>query len=220
MSTLTFVSKNCFLCGKTGRYAEIGIHNLGKAEDLDSRPGGSSRSSIYMLIKRCISCGYCAPEISSGPHEAADIINDPLYIQQLNDKSVPETAGAFLCWAIIQDKLGHFNEAGRAALYAAWICDDSNEHREKAVECRKTAINYFQQAQSAKQPFCETKQEEQLLLIDLCRRCGLFEEAKELCNEEIKKPLSDKEQMIIMFQEDLLDLEDQRKHTRSEATAQ
>ena len=219
MSTLTFVSKNCFLCGKTGRYAEIGIQNLGKAEDLDGRPGGSSRSSIYMLIKRCISCGYCSPEIATGPSEAAEIINDPLYIQQLNDKSIPETAGAFLCWAIIQDKLGRFNEAGRAALYAAWICDDSNEHREKATECRKKALAFFREAQSAKQPFCESNVEEQLLLIDLYRRCGLFDDAKVLCDKELKKSPSEKEQMIIIFQEDLLDRKDKRRHTRSEAEA-
>ena len=220
MSTLTFISKKCFLCGKTGRYAEIGVHNLGKAGDLDGRPDDSSRSSIYMLIKRCISCGYCSPEISSGPSLAAEIINDPLYIQQLNDKSVPETAGAFLCWAMIQSKIGQFNEAGRAALYAAWICDDSNEHREKATGCRNKAIDHFEEAESAKQPFCESKLEERLLLIDLYRRCGLFEEAKALCDEEIKKSPPEEEQMIIMFQEDLLNQEDRRRHTRSEATAQ
>lgn len=220
MSTLTFISKNCFLCGKTGRYAEIGVYSMGKAEDLDGRPGDSSRSSIYMLIKRCISCGYCSPEISSAPSEAAEIVNDPLYIQQLDDKSVPETAGAFLCWAMIQGKTGRFNEAGRATLYAAWICDDSNEHREKAIECRKKTIDYFKEAQSAKQPFCETKPEEQLMLIDLYRRCGLFEEAKALCDMELKKSLPKEEPMIIMFQEDLLNQKDQRRHSRSEATAQ
>ena len=219
MSTLTFISKKCFLCGKTGRYAEIGVNNLGKAEDLDGRPSDSSRSSIYMLIKRCISCGYCSPEISSGPSLAAEITNDPLYIQQLDDKSIPETAGAFLCWAMIQSKIGQFNEAGRAALYAAWICDDSNEHRKKANECRKKALDYFKEALSAKQPFCESKLEEQLLFIDLYRRCGLFEDAKVLCDRELKKSPPEKERVILMFQEDLLDQKDQRRHTRSEAAA-
>lgn len=220
MSTVTFVSKKCFLCGKTGRFGEIGVHNLGKAEDLDGRPGDSSRSSIYILIKRCISCGYCSPEISEGSPQAAEIIKNPLYIRQLGDKSLPETATAFLCWAMIQEKIGRFNEAGMAALYAAWICDDSDEHPEKATECREKAVNLLKEAKSVKQSFCETEYKEQLLLIDLYRRCGLFKEARVLCENEIKKPLTDEERMILLFQEDLLDQKDRHKHTRSEATAQ
>lgn len=220
MTTFTFINKECFVCGKTGHYADIGVYNIGKAEDLDSRPGGSGRSSIYMLIKRCISCGYCSPEISSGPSQAAEIINDLLYKKQLNNMGFPDTANAFLCWALIQNKIGLYNEAGRAALYAAWVCDDSNEHRDKAIECRKFAIKYFKKAQSAKQSFYKTKLEEQLLLVDLYRRCGLFKEAKELYEKEQKKSAPEKERMILMFQEDLIKQKDQRRHTINEAKAQ
>ena len=220
MTTFTFVSKECFLCGKMGHYADIGIHNIGKPEDLDGRTAGPERSSIYMLIKRCISCGYCSPEISSGPSLAAEIINDPLYKKQLNNKSFPDTANAFLCWSIIQNKIGLYSEAGRASLYAAWVCDDSNEHRDKAIECRKYTIEYFTKAQAAKQPFCKTELDEQLLFIDLYRRCGLFKEASALCEETQKKSLPENEEMILIFQEDLIGKKDKRKHTISEATTQ
>ena len=218
MTTFTFISKECFLCGKMGHYADIGVHNIGKPEDLDGRSIGPERSSIYMLIKRCIACGYCSPEISSGPSQAAEVVNDSSYKKQLNDKSFPDTANAFLCWGIIQNKIGLYSEAGSASLYAAWVCDDSNEHRDKAIECRKYAIEFFKKAQSAKQLFCKTKLEELFLLIDLYRRCGLFKEASALCEEVQKKSLPENEEMIFVFQEDLIDQKDQRKHTISEAT--
>ena len=217
MTTFTFISKECFICGKMGHYADIGIYNIGKPEDLDGRSVGPERSSIYILIKRCISCGYCSPEISGGPPQAAEIINDSSYKKQLIDRSFPDTANAFLCWSIIQNKINISNEACRSALYAAWICDDSDEHRDKAIQCRKYAIKYLKKAQSLKQSFCKTKLDEQLLLIDLYRRCGLFKEASGLCKQVQKKSLPKKEEMVLLFQEDLINSKDKRKHTISEA---
>lgn len=217
MTTVIFVKKECFVCGATGSYAEVGIKNIGKPHDLDGRPDDSHRSALYMLMQQCQYCGYCSPDISLGPSRAADTVNDTLYKQQLTDKTFPDTANKFLCWSIIQKKGGIFNEAGRATLYAAWICDDDNEFHNKALECRREAIHCFQKARELNQSFSNTELEEQLLIIDLMRLCGLFEEARTICKEERKKPHSEKESLIIMFQEDLITEKDQCSHTTSEA---
>jgi hypothetical protein len=219
MTTVVFVKKVCFVCGTKDRYADIGIMNIGKPDDLDGRPSDAHRSSIYMLMKRCTTCGYCTPDISTGPKGAAILVKEPLYQRQLNDSSLPETANTFLCWAILQKSAGTYNEAGRSTLFAAWVCDDSSEFHFKARTLRIEAIALLLRAQELQQQFAEKPFEEQTLLIDLMRRAGQFEEAQKLCEDGLKKEgLTEKEEMILTYQEDLIAQRDKKRHTFSEAT--
>ncbi len=220
MTTVLFVKKKCFVCGAIGKYPEGGVRNLETPEDLDGRPGGIHRPSIYMLMQRCLSCKYCSPNIETGPPEASKMINEAVYIKQLEDKNYPSTANAYLCWAMIMKKVGLFNDAGKAVLHAAWVCDDDSEFREKAKECRKEVISLFQKAQSLKQPFASSNIEEKLFLIDIMRRSGLFEQAGEICSSELKLNPPENAQSIFMFQEELIEQKDAHRHTIQEAMDQ
>lgn len=220
MSTVVFVNKVCFVCGTEDRYADIGVMNIGRAEDLDGRPSDAHRSAIYMLMKRCSACGYCAPDIDTGPPEAAILVKDPTYQKQLNDPHFPETANFFLCWSMLQTDAEAYNEAGKALLFAAWVCDDSSSFRDKARILRKEAIQFFLKAQKRKQSFAKTAFDELSMLIDLMRRSGMVKEAQKLCAQGLKeKNLSEKEEMILLYQEELLAKNDRKRHTISEATS-
>lgn len=220
MTTVIFIKKTCFLCNHTSRYPDFGVIHIGRPEDLDGRPSDSHRSSIYMLINRCPSCGYCAVDISTAPPSAAVIVKDPVYQETLNNKNFPETANTFLCWAMIQAHEGLYNEAGQATLFAAWVCDDSTEFREKAFYCREQTIAYFKKAREQNQPFGKTLLDEQLLLIDLMRRCGTFDEALGLSQNTAPLCNTDRSEMIIALQQDLIEKKDTRRYTLSDALNQ
>ncbi len=218
MTTVVFVKKTCFVCGTRDRYADIGVINIGKPDDLDGRPGDSHRSSIYMVMKRCSTCGYCAPDIATGPKGAAIIVKEPSYRKQLNESSLPETANTFLCWALLQKRSGNFHEAGKATLFAAWVCDDSSEFQFKARSLRVEAIALLLKARELGQPFARTPFLEQSLLIDLMRRAGQLDEAGAYCKETLKmEELTENEEMILAYQEDLIEAKDNRRHTINEA---
>jgi len=218
MTTLSFAKKTCFICKSIGRYAEGGMHAVGTSQDLDGRAGDASRSSIYMIIKRCISCGYCSADISSGPPAAPDIIKRADYVLQLNNKEYPDTANSFLCQALIHEHAGNYRDAGNASLCAAWVCDDSGDHREKAAECRKTALRFFQKAGDAHQDSGKSEFDDDLLYIELYRRSAQFKEAAALCKKALKKKCSEKEKLILYYEEDLVSQKDSRRHTIKEAT--
>jgi hypothetical protein len=220
MTTVVFVKKTCFICGTKDRYPDIGVIHIGKPEDLDGRPSDSHRSSIYMLMKRCTTCGYCAPDISTGPKNAAITVKEHLYQKQLNNTSFPETANAFLCWALLQKGSGNYTEAGKATLFAAWVCDDSSTFQFNARILRSEATALLLKAQELGQPFAKTPFLEQTLLIDLIRRAGYFDEALKYCKNTMKmNNLSEKEEMILAYQEELIGQKDTKRHTISEATS-
>jgi hypothetical protein len=134
----------------------------------------------------------------------------------LHDKSFPDVANYFLCWAIIQKELENFKEAGKASLNAAWICDDNHKYKKKSIECRKKALSYFKESISLNQMLCDTKFEESLLIVDLMRRCGLFKEAFSLLKEEAKRSHTEIEELTLQFQQKLIEDCDVKKHTISE----
>ena len=216
MTTVIFIKKKCFVCETTGKYVNAGLTDVGKPYDLDGRPDGSFRSIIYMIIQRCPVCNYCSPDITQGAIQTSKIIKCDSYLRQLHDKTFPDSANSFLCWAIIQKELKNFKEAGKASLNAAWICDDNYEYKNQSIDCRKKALFFFKHAKSLNQALCNTTFEESLLLIDLMRRCGMFKESSTLIKEENKRSHTEKEELTLQFQEKMVENCDVKKHTISE----
>jgi hypothetical protein len=217
VTTVVFLKKECYVCGFIGQYADMGIRPMGLPYDLDGRGADIHRSTIYMLMQKCNLCHYCSPDISEGKPVVKEIVKTPSYLKQLNDTTAPDSANSFLCWAIIQEKLQLFNEAGQACLFAAWICDDSR-NAEKAVETRIKAVSFFQKAGSLNQRFAKTTRTERYLLIDCMRRGRLFKEAHALFEElSLQTDLSVDEESILLYEKKLIEQEDFQGHTIQEA---
>ena len=218
VTTVTFVSKTCFVCKKESRQAEMGVRGNIEPYDLDTRPTGAPRSSIYIWVQRCSTCGYCAPDISEGTEGVKGIVESEEYRQRLKNRKFPEALNHFLCWSMIQEALGDFADAGWAALYAAWVCDDDGNIRSHAANCRQQAYGLFEQAQMKGQNFADSAQQENLIMLDLLRRCGHFDDARRLCGELLeKKDLAAKAKQILTYEEDLIEEKDGAKHTIGEA---
>lgn len=219
MTTLFKTTEACLICGQSHEYVGIGSTNEFGSPDLDTRPPEMRRSTILYWIRRCPSCGYCAPQVSEGPQEAKELIACEAYRQQLDDPSYPELANRFLCWALIQERAGSDARAGWAALHAAWACDDQGAS-EAARRCRLRALELFRRSQAKGRPFIEGRGAEQILLADLLRRSGRFEEVEAVCEEGLRANPNKLVREVLAFQKRLALLKDDRAHRIEEAVTQ
>jgi hypothetical protein len=216
MTTVFISDKDCFVCGATSKYpvSNYAVGNVGP-RDLDGRPAQILRSSVYLWIQRCPSCGYCAPEIAKGDEIDSAVLQSEAYRTQLYNAEFTETANAFLCHSLIMRHRGLPADAAWAAVFAAWICDDNN-YPESALFCRRTALTLFLAARDLSIDFADSKEQEAVYLIDLYRRCGNFAASLALCDEEIGKQHSDAILDVLCFEKDLIEKSDSAIHSTAQ----
>ncbi len=217
MTTVYLSDRQCFICGARSKHPLVNF-SIGNIEtrDLDGRPTHILRSSVYLWIQRCPSCGYCAPEITEGSEEDRSIVYSNEYITQLKDNSYPETANAFLCYSLLMRNRKLFADAGWSAVFASWVCDD-NQYQESASKCRAIAIEMFNAARREGQEFADSKDREDIYLIDLYRRCFQFDKAAFLCDKALEKEHPEKILDLLYFERELIDKYDSAPHSESEA---
>lgn len=208
-------NRTCSVCGTTSEHAIFQSSNQHGA-DLDTRPGEMMRSTMYVWIQPCPSCGYCAPDISMEIAQAKQIIGSTKYGEQVKNESYPELANHFLCWAIIQEETGNYPEAGWGALHAAWACDDAGMNN-SAHACRLRAIQLFQQAKKRKMPFAQDAGVEEAILADLLRRTGQFGLVKKVCSEGLGKKPNARVKQMLNFQIVLAVRHDEKCYTVDDA---
>lgn len=110
------------------------------------------------------------------------MVKSDSYRRQLVEPRFPKLANAFLCSGLILESAGNYGGAGWAGVHAAWACDDA-DLREQAGECRKRAVTMFMKAREASQKLVEEPGGAELLIADLSRRAGDFQEAVQACDE-------------------------------------
>jgi alkylhydroperoxidase family enzyme len=218
MSTLYLTEKRCYHCNAQGKFPQIDPYiTIVGPKDLDGRPAHIQRSSVYLWIQRCNSCGYCAQDISSGEKSEKDIIESNEYRSQLFDVNYPETANSFLAHTYFMKREDLLADAGWDTVFAAWICDD-NGFEEGARNCRIMAIEFFSEAKKRGQQFAPTSIEENIYLIDIYRRCNLFNEALDLCNLELKQEYLDEKYLnLLLYEKELIEKSDILCHNDIEA---
>ncbi len=217
MTTVGFNQQVCKVCGTKSAQVEMGMRSLWKPYELDGRPSDSYRSSLYMMMQRCISCGYCSQDISRAVESAAVSIASERYKKQLADRSWPDTATAFMCASFIAEDAGDFSAAGTWAKLATWICEDDRTHGDHALIARHRAIAMYLSAREKHQHFAKGEVAELLLLIDMMRRCGNFDELAKLAAAAQELSSDETERALIQFQLDLVEDGDFGRHTIAEA---
>lgn len=215
MTTLQEETKECAVCGNKSVHMEIISTKALGASDLDARPPEPERSTIQNWIQRCPTCGYCAPDISKGDKEMANIIQSPGYRKQLKSSDYPELANSFLCWTLIQEDESQYKIAGWTAVKAAWACDDA-AYVNAARECRKRAISLLEVARQKGQWFADNAGTEEAVIVDLLRRSGQFEHAIQICNKRLEMNPDTFVKNIMNYQKKLIDMGDGDRHSTSE----
>ena len=173
----------CGVCGAANQTsASDALPEPSDPPDFDTRPGEPLRSTIARWVEMCVSCGYCADDISRAAPEVEAIIATPEYRSYLEDESMPSKAREFLCFAYVIDRLHQHADAGWAALQAAWVCDDAGDD-DAASRCRTRAIELWQRGKQSGQLFSNDMATEFALVTDVYRRLGDFERATVACAE-------------------------------------
>ncbi|WP_319408771.1 hypothetical protein [uncultured Desulfosarcina sp.] len=219
MTTITFRTGKCFICGHKGLFPHMASTNQFGSPDLDMRPPEMLRSTMDMWVQCCDECGYCAPVISKGSPNVNSVINSAEYIKQKSDYVIPKLANQFLRWFIIERSTGHPAEAGWAALNAAWVCDDHDKVTE-ARHCREKAIDLFHGARKVGISFADDEASESAILIDLLRICGQFQGANAMCEKALKRESVPILKDLVLFQIDLIEKKDINNHCFDEIVEQ
>ncbi|MGB9602704.1 MAG: hypothetical protein ACPMAG_07930 [Limisphaerales bacterium] len=216
MTTIFQVEKKCAVCGNSGTYAEILSTNAFGSPDLDTRPPEMERSTIDKWVQTCSLCGYCAPDISERLDNSSEVVSSDSYQQQLNNSEFPKLANAFLCFSLIQESAGKYDEAGLANVHAAWVCDDNGSDT-AAQKCRLKAVTLLQKAKENGQMFAKQEGVEEAIMVDLLRRSKQFELALKICEEGLQKNPEKIISDILLFQKILISSSDTACHTIQEA---
>lgn len=171
MSSINNSKFTCAVCGSKNEYGVImSTNTFGGSMDLDTRPPGIKRSTMYLWVQECPNCGYVSAEVSDKTAVASDYLKTEEYMtcNGLDIKS--DLAKKFYKHYMISMKTGKTKEAFYASLYAAWASDDT-EDIETANICRKQCVELISEMKdtSMGQTFLVMK-------ADLLRRMGSFDD--------------------------------------------
>lgn len=201
----------CAVCGKMSSHIGIASTNAFGSADLDSRPPEMQRSTISTWVQRCPDCGYCAKRIDSADAVAKVVVVSPEYRSQLTSQDYPELANAFLCQCLVCEKSGFYNDAVLASVHAAWACDDI-PRAEAAARCRSEAVRLIQAMHLRDETLSEQRGADEIMLTDLLRRSGRFDEALDFVDKAIPTINDEFIRVLLLFEKGLISKGDTNAH--------
>jgi hypothetical protein len=218
MTTMDNIKVNCCVCDTESIHISVGSTNAFGYPDLDSRPSEMERSTIYYLIQRCPSCGYCASDLSACLDNSEALVKSKIYQDILDTPSIPKGAASYLASSYIYEQLREYSESAWMAINASWICDDENDAH-AAKKCRERAIEMIEigQAMLLFQHLSEQTGASEAITIDLMRRVSRFQDARNLAEQTKEKEIDDVILKIINYEETLIDNQDIDSHTIDES---
>lgn len=219
MTTLYKKKEQCVVCGTETEYTEIASTNSFGSPDLDTGPPEMKRPTIVNWVQRCPECGYCAPDVSKATPQVASLVRGTEYVHQLADSTYPELANSFLCEALIEESSEDYAAAAWSLIRAAWACDDAKRGG-SAKLCRNKAIGMIRKALESGQQVVNQDGTEMAIQVDLLRRAGSFNEARELILTQRPAITEDIILKVLAFQETLIASGDESCHTISECLAE
>jgi len=153
--------------------------------DLDLRLAPPARSAFVYDAAECPRCGfifvprpdYATEFVEDTPERRGLLASDPYQ----DSAGFSQPATRFRKAALIAEHLGAHDDAGWALLRPAWMCDDESAE-DAAVTSRLDAVEQLRAAIRCGQRFMEPGAAAGLLLADLLRRAGRFEDALVECD--------------------------------------
>lgn len=158
----------CSVCGAKSKHTVITKIQANGAPDMDLRPSAPHRSTMEYWVMECPECHYCNGSIDIPLKADKSYLDSDEYKTLDGLKTENPLVSKFVRKAIVCMKNKDYKEAVQSYLYGAWVCDDNNDV-EKALECRKKALNIMEN---------NTLLDDDnffLLRADLLRRTGQFD---------------------------------------------
>jgi len=210
----------CAVCGSKQTVQEMGSTSSFGPMDLDTRPPPLQRGTMEMWVQECTDCGFVAPELGIASDVAGRIVASADYRAEIAKPGRVRQASRFVCRSLLDEAAGDLVTAGWRRLHAAWVCDDV-ANVEEAREQRRAALGLFERARAqGKLAMKSVAGGDQLLLADLARRSGEFEQALEFCEAGLKiGALPAFVAKLLAFQRELVLARDVGAHTVAEVEA-
>ncbi|MCK4578973.1 MAG: hypothetical protein KAU50_09295, partial [Candidatus Marinimicrobia bacterium] len=145
-----------------------------------------------------------------------ELVASEEYKERYKSTETPVLANKFLCLSLLLENSSAYNEAGWAALHAAWVVDDMKGETQ-ASSFRRRAIDLWMQAQKAGQVFMEGDGAEDTLLTDLYRRIGDWKEAASAAERGLYLTTDETISTILKFEESMIDQKDRQVYTVKDA---
>ena len=201
------------MCGRPSTEMLLGSTNtFGGAPDLDTRPPEMERSTLHDTIYRCHRCGYCHTSLDTLIEGAQPVVASEEYQALLLAGAVPRVARYYLAQCLLLECADDYPGSAWAAIQAAWVCDDKNAE-EQARQCRDKALALIARAEANGEWFAAQAGAAIAIKIDLYRRAGRFEEARELLLEIPSVEIDDIVLQVFAFQASLIRDQDTRAYT-------
>jgi hypothetical protein len=130
------------------------------------------------------------------------VVREGRYQAQLSDWRLPRLATSFLCQSLLEEADHQYGRAARAALHAAWTCDDQPLRKRQALACRRRVVQLIHEAARRGQEVESEEWTGKVVLTDILRRSGDFASAAEECQRQMI--LEDDERLRSQFEYEAL----------------
>lgn len=188
MTTVFEAAVTCAVCGREQRVQEMGSTSSFGPMDLDTRPPPVRRHSLWLWVHECEECGFVAPELRNSAPTDARHVASKAYRAELNHLERERLASRFVCRSLLDEAAGDMVSAGWRRVHAAWASDDAGHDVEACVQ-RFEAIGLFERARLAgARAMKSVAGGDEVLLADLSRRAGAFEQAYRYCQAGLTLP--------------------------------
>lgn len=208
MAIIRNVNKNCAICNYEYHYQEINDVDSFGMRDLDTRPPGMLRSMQHLMLQKCPNCGYVSEDVAKNTEKIKkEDLAITSYQEILNDKALNFAVKKFILRGeLLKDK--NSVKAGMAYLRAAWLADDAKNYQ-MSQKMRSKAIKYLELSLEE-----ENNENIRLIIVDMYRRIGMFDEAKEYAEFILENFGLEKYKVnILKYQIELCEKEDVFDHT-------
>jgi hypothetical protein len=217
----TFIEEGaiCANCGSIAHQKRLGSTYIWSEPDLDTRPGEDARGWMHYWIQECRKCDYVAGNLGDAmdPRTRA-LLKSPEWSELKRSMRGSWLAGRFLRYSAIQENIGALERAANGALWAAWASDDAGD-KATAILSRQRAANFLKRALAEDKIDAEKIANVQLVLIDVLRRAGLWEEALARCRDFkvgslLEKPNDEFRNMkaVLLFEQHLCETHDDLRY--------
>ena len=210
MAFIKNIKRTCAVCKNEHNFQKIVETEGIGMRDLDTRLPGLSRNMMHLFMEKCPKCGYVNNDISILLDDFdLNELNDEKYQNVLNDETINFALKKFVLHALLQQKRDN-KKTGLTYLKAAWIADDAKKIKESRL-LRSKAIKYLEMSLDDEQ---DNKDNINLIIVDLYRRIGMFEEASDYAKYLLNNfGLEKYKQNILLYQIKLCQDEDVLDHT-------
>ncbi len=208
----------CAVCGTESEQTGLLSTNTFGAPDLDGRPAPMMRDTMKYWIHECPGCGYCAGDLGRAAPGTEQVVRSDEYQMLLRNSSVPQLARRFLARAHIVDQGRPATEDLVSMMLAAiWDCDDNGASAKASTLRVKTACYLDELLHSGRAMAADDPSSGFILMADLYRRAGGFDEAELAVRIGLERVRSDLHRRLLEFELRLIQARDDAAHRCDEA---